>query len=410
MLAVLGQIKARKQVDTGTTYAVGKRIVAPTYLNHDLTLENLCMRVVSALLQSIDGRNYEKVASQCAQVPADVRLKILQFMTGRRELTGHALTAALQGVSFSVFITPRNQNLNDTWAKQFAPLCADLQVLDVRGCAGVSVASVIEIAKVCGEKLTYLDMSGREHNCIASDVVTLLHLTPNLKFLGIRQTNQEFSGLHNLAQLCPRLQQLEISYSHGYTLPMLESIVRGLPDLNWLDLGWCSGVYDDSVVMIARTLGEGLVALNVDTCCTGGLVTDEGVLEVAANCPNLERLSVSDLSLVTDVSIIAIVQKCPKLTSLHVSGCSLTDVGVTAIAEHCPNLELLSMAGLLYVTDKAALKLLEKCEQLQYVDLANCPGISEDTKLKFGPKRLWLHPDTNAAYIPFRESKKGVIM
>eukprot|EP00026_Physarum_polycephalum_P009197 Phypoly_transcript_09311.p1 GENE.Phypoly_transcript_09311~~Phypoly_transcript_09311.p1 ORF type:complete len:426 (+),score=66.77 Phypoly_transcript_09311:30-1280(+) len=412
--AVLLQIKNTvKTVDT-TNVAVGKRAPPPIRINGELTdqlsLENMCLsQVVHKLLANITDDNFSKVSAQLANVPSDVKIKILQYMAVRRELGELSTLAALTNFYFTVFIAPRNHKLTNAWAKRFASICPNLEVLDMRGCAGLTLVGILDIVNACGKNLVHLDISGIKP-CTVPALVNILQCTPNLKYLGVRDTDEDFSALTNLPEMCPRLQQLELSYNRGFGVPLISSFVHSLPDLQWVDFSWCSGFYDECVELIAKTLGNRLVALNLEMCCRGGgTVTDVSIMTLSQNCPNLEHLSFNALKFVTDTAICAIAQQCPSLKSLQISGCEVTDVGINAIATHCKNLELFSMVGLPLVSDDSVLKILENCEKLQLLDMANCIQVTPETKAKFGKKLFHNHPETNTNYIPFRVGKQGIV-
>ena len=73
------------------------------------------------------------------------------------------------------------------------------------------------------------------------------------------------------------------------------------------------------------------------TYCDG--ITDESLVFIADNFPQLKTLSVHVCDLITDKGIIAVTEKCHKLTDLNYSFCSkVTNAALEAIVSNLPQL------------------------------------------------------------------------
>ena len=95
--------------------------------------------------------------------------------------------------------------------------------------------------------------------------------------------------------------------------------------------------------------------LNLSHCA---LLTDEGVLQVAANCPSMARLELEEVTQLTDRCVddptAGLVQCCLQLRHLSLSRCRhLTLVSLAALARRSMELRLLDMT-LVAAVDEAA--------------------------------------------------------
>ena len=98
-----------------------------------------------------------------------------------------------------------------------------------------------------------------------------------------------------------------------------------------------------------------LQVLNLSHCV---LLTDEGVLHIAANCPSLVRLELEEVTQLTDRCIdeprVGLVHSCLQLQHLSLSRCRhLTLASVRALAKRSIQLRLLDMT-LVAAVDEAA--------------------------------------------------------
>ena len=95
-------------------------------------------------------------------------------------------------------------------------------------------------------------------------------------------------------------------------------------------------------------------------------VTDDIVIAIAQNCPELTNIDLDRCSNVTDDAVIAIAQNCVGLADIHLVWCwNITNDAVIAIAENCAGLTKINLDGCYYITD-AAIIALANCDYLQY--------------------------------------------
>ena len=122
-------------------------------LQYPSLLLSSCPPVLLPSLPSISITNLKS-----RQVKASLMVQI--YMAVRRELGEFSSLATLTNFHITVFVAPRNHKLTNAWAARFAQVCTHLEVLDVRGCAGLSLSGIQQIVRACGEGLVHLDVSG----------------------------------------------------------------------------------------------------------------------------------------------------------------------------------------------------------------------------------------------------------
>ena len=97
-------------------------------------------------------------------------------------------------------------------------------------------------------------------------------------------------------------------------------------------------------------------------------ITDDIVIAIAQNCPELTNIDLDRCSNVTDDAVIAIAQNCVGLADIHLVWCwNITNDAVIAIAENCAGLTKINLHGCYYITDTAVIALAERCEYLENI-------------------------------------------
>jgi hypothetical protein len=206
----------------------------------------------------------------------------------------------------------------------------------------------------------------------------------NVSFAGY-----EHVGSADLEVLCretPGLRQLQsisLAKIHGVS----EVAVRNIPraecaaTLERVDLSWCSGASDKSVVEFSRC--PGLRELRLSHCRA---VTRRSVRILAVRCPRLEVLDLNCIGGIRDSLLEVIGQNCPRLRVLNVANArNVTDDGVAALASGCPKLEVLDLSWCSKVTDWAVSKIALSMPHLREV------GLSETRVTNLGVAELTRH-------------------
>lgn len=193
----------------------------------------------------------------------------------------------------------------------------------------------------CSPRLwTSLSFEGHEH--VAS--MSLNSLCKTLSFRKLRKLS--LAKVHGVDELCLRM------------IPRTECAAT----LESVDLSWCSGASDRSVVEFSRC--PGLKELRLSHCRS---VTRRSVRILAVRCPRLEVLDMNCISGLRDSLLSFIGQNCPYLRVLNIAnGKSISDDGIDHIARGCPRLEVLDLSWCVRVTDSAVSSIA-----------ANVPGLRE---------------------------------
>lgn len=179
-----------------------------------------------------------------------------------------------------------------------------------------------------------------------------------------------------------QLRSLSLARCHG----VMEQAVRAIPrtecaaSLESVDLSWCSGATDKSVVEFSRC--PGLRELRLSHC---RLVTRRSVRILAVRCPRLEILDLNCIGGIRDSLLEVIGQNCPRLRVLNIANArNVTDDGVASLAKGCTKLELLDMSWCIKITDLGVSRVAHAMPKLREVGLSETRvtngGITELTR------------------------------
>ena len=178
-----------------------------------------------------------------------------------------------------------------------------------------------------------------------------LHRT-SIRFAGATVKNEQlshqlrFTGIDpatvgNLLARSPKLEHLDLSDSSVVDDKVCFHIGTNCPRLRTLSLRGSPQVTDIGIEDIAMC--RVLQRLDVSFC---HLITDEGLLAIARNMPELELLAMSQCSDVTEEGVQAVAKGCRKLVYLDMAHCMrVTDRGLRSVLRHCPRLLYLDVRG-----------------------------------------------------------------
>ena len=106
-------------------------------------------------------------------------------------------------------------------------------------------------------------------------------------------------------------------------------------------------------------------------------VQPEVVEALVSNCCNLEVVTMAGLKGVTDTVALAVARRCPEIQHISFRNCDLTDLGICEMAAGCPQLCLLAVAGVHALTDKSIMALAEHCPHLEELYISGCDKITK---------------------------------
>lgn len=183
---------------------------------------------------------------------------------------------------------------------------------------------------------------------------------------------------HGLCQL----RDLSLAKTHGVSEVAVRNIPRGecAATLEKVNLSWCSGANDTSVVEFSRC--PGLRELRLSHCRD---VSRRSVRIIAVRCPRLEVLDLNCIGGIRDSLLEVIGQNCPRLRELNIANArNVTNDGVALLASGCPRLETLDLSWCCKVTDWGISKIAACMPRLREVGLSETKvtnlGIAELTR------------------------------
>lgn len=174
---------------------------------------------------------------------------------------------------------------------------------------------------------------------------------------------------------CPGLRELRMAHCINVTRRSVRILAVRCPRLEVLDINCIMGVRD-SLLMV---LGQNCPYLRVLKVANAKNITDEGLALLAKGCERIEILDLSWCLQVTDWSVVKIARTMPRLLDIGLSETKVTDIGVLELVTKCPKLHALHLARCADVTDVGAFNIIENCgERLTSLNFASCHNVSDE--------------------------------
>ncbi|XP_063589996.1 F-box/LRR-repeat protein fbxl-1-like isoform X2 [Penaeus indicus] len=216
---------------------------------------------------------------------------------------------------------------------------------------------------------------------------------PSLKLLNVASLPLSWKAVVNIAASLPNLTFLDVSMcTGGINDKSVQAICKSLTKLQTLNLSGCTAVTDiglaghglgqqEPVPDIAGTglslenLGvrnRGLRELNLCGCIK---VTDI-TLTHALHLQELQYLNLSHCQAVGEEGLINLANQCPSLEVLMLVDCGqTTDQVILVLSHHLKRIKTLDLQRCFKLTDDA-LDSLSNCTTLQYLDVSGCEKMS----------------------------------
>eukprot|EP01036_Dinobryon_divergens_P031735 gene31735-41190_t len=184
--------------------------------------------------------------------------------------------------------------------------CKNLVSINIGWCQGITDQGLICLVSSSNSLLLELDIGG----------------CSNLSDL----------SLEKIAEHCPLLHRLNISYNSNFTDSGLAFFSKyRLHNLSFIHLGKCS------------------------------LLTEEGFAIFAEACPSLQELDLYSCDKITDIALSKIIDCCTSLSHLNISHCyQITNVGLVNLAERGKSLQYVSVCGCDLLTEAGLLYFHER--------------------------------------------------
>ena len=206
-------------------------------------------------------------------------------------------------------------------------------------------------------------------------------------------------GMARVARCCPGLRSYNLYGCNDFTDTGLQALVLGCVGLRELDFSNAEHVADSSLKILSQC--PALTALDLNNC---KLVTDFGIKDLCANCPQLRSLCLSNCRhwespTVTGACIQSIAAGCPGLTNLNlrdslgwgngpidtegligkhcqslvklsINNPDLADESIESIGKHCKHLTELDLSDCVLATDASAIAIGQGCPLLTMLKYA----------------------------------------
>jgi len=246
-----------------------------------------------------------------------------------------------------------------------------------------------------------LHLKGVQHGCGTSlmrknsDATAMLHNPYSEGFLGCRKG--AWKWIEN--QITQESELFDLSLDpeeRNNQAAAYPDIVRSLRQeaKDYFDLMY--GLHRDQKLIPSE--GGECPPSRVNFDFSGTMITDQELIQLAADNPQLEKLKLSDCLLITDVGVAAVLSNCQyleelnlkgvtdvdfelhapgeRLRTLHISEAAISDLGLEKLVEACPNLSVLSLMGK-NLTDRG-MQPLSRCRHLVRLKILQADHISED--------------------------------
>lgn len=174
---------------------------------------------------------------------------------------------------------------------------------------------------------------------------------------------------------CPGLRELRLSHCRSVSRRSVRILAVRCPRLEVLDLNCIGGIRDS----LLDVVGENCPRLRVLNIANSRYVSDDGVASLAKGCPRLELLDLSWCNKVTDWAISKIALAMPRLRDVGLSETRVTNVGIAELTRNCGRLEALHLARCVRISNEGAESIIQHCKsRITTLNIASCHSVSDE--------------------------------
>ena len=273
-------------------------------------------------------------------------------------------------------------------------------------------AGVVSMLMKCGKNLEVFVLGALEDS-VDSILKCLASYCPRLREVTWHDDCEDdttSSAVLALVRGCPCLERID-SERYAYDDQVLVEVSECCPNLQYIDLSRSYEITDMGLIALSKGC-PGLKKLHLSSPA----ITSEALLSVAKHCHQLESINLRGCEGFYSLGLIALIEANPHLESILLDSCShIGDEVILAAAQYCLKLnwfpilrcQSLSVRSLTKLIDKCYLSLetigigrsdmtdafvdllLHKCKRLNYLEINDCPNITERslvTLLSLGAK------------------------
>jgi hypothetical protein len=259
-------------------------------------------------------------------------------------------------------ITMQNQqyfsSISAIWYKRRGGVVSSIRFED-----GVTDITVQSIAEECPSLKTveFNDFTERPFSFLAQRAWPDIPFEGSVNSLALHR-NENIKGSLGISDSCIQILALNC--------PGLQTIQhRCIGDVGLIAIGeHCRGV------RCINFMG------NLHECWSDHFITDRGIIFIAENCSQLEKLTLfcHNFGSITDESLISLGNNCHTLRCIHIC-CSVdvTDDGISALVRGCTGLTTVHITSRRITTDTNLTSIASHCQQLAVLHFTDCRDITE---------------------------------
>ncbi|KAI9783155.1 MAG: hypothetical protein M1816_001477 [Peltula sp. TS41687] len=268
-------------------------------------------------------------------------------------------------------------------AEMLSDACQNLEYVSLEGCR-LERGSVHYLLHR-NSRLVHLNLTGLAAVSNATCKIIAQHC-PELKYLNVSWcSNMDARGVRRIVDGCPRLEDLRVSEIRGFDDEAVMLSLFNINNLHRLVLNGCTSLVDKTLKILLEGVdpeicpleNRALVSprrlrhLDLSRCHQ---LTNAGVEKLAHNVPDLEGLQLAGCIELTDPALTVLLPTTPKLTHLDLEELpNLTNTTLQSLAESPCRLALahLSISSCENLGDPGMLPVIKACRSLQSIDMDN---------------------------------------
>lgn len=275
------------------------------------------------------------------------------------------------------------RNLTDQSLLAIAQNCPLLETLEFPLCKRFSDQLLIGIAQNCRRLKTLI--SYRSVQATQQAFIALAQNCPNLQTLELESTRESFTD-ESIIQFVPKFiksLKFNILLHPGFTYQSLVRLAQDGSNLQTLVIqkSILSDDLDDRFDHIEIKRDGPQLNLLFPQLSS---ITDQTLVAITQNCPDLQNLVLLDCSNLTDESLIQIGANCTKLKKLVVQACpGMTDEGVATFVQNCRYLKHLQVDRCLRLTEESFIHIARTCTELLELTICLHPELTDQSLVRF---------------------------
>ncbi|XP_063712593.1 F-box/LRR-repeat protein 2-like [Symsagittifera roscoffensis] len=252
-----------------------------------------------------------------------------------------------------------------------------LKSLNLKGCKNIGDSAIRIFAENCNQ---IEELNLRECRDITDRACEALgDYAKHLKTLNLDSCDKiSDSSLISVGRGCANLEDVDLSWNKHISHVGFAALTSGCPNILRLRCAGVDKFNDACMTLIGQNLNR-LIVINVLKCAR---VTDEGVTRVCEGCPLLETMCLSQIPHISDQSLLALGHNCPNIRNLELNSCAaITDVGFSHLTrnrteEHL--LEKLDVEECNHLTDATLQNFAANCPYIREMILSHCDQITDE--------------------------------